>query len=173
MVLVDTSVWIRFLANRAPYAAEWDRLLDRGEAAGHDLIYGELLIGDPGGREPLLSSFNSCTGWLRCVIRTSSRLYALTNCMDGESVGSTRICSPRRWWPTYLSGQRTTDWPTWPANSESGTFQPRDADFKPRTSASGSRSDRPAITAVEAPAFASAAARATGRPPPAAHTARR
>jgi len=57
MVLVDTSVWIRFLANRKPYAAELDRLLDRDEAAAHDLIYGELLIGDPGGREPLLSSY--------------------------------------------------------------------------------------------------------------------
>jgi hypothetical protein len=26
IVLVDTSVWIRFLSNRAPYAAELDRL---------------------------------------------------------------------------------------------------------------------------------------------------
>jgi len=58
MVLVDTSVWIRFLANRAPYAAELDRLLDRGEAAGHDLIFGELLIGDRGGRAQLLSSYS-------------------------------------------------------------------------------------------------------------------
>lgn len=38
MVLVDTSVWIRSLANRAPYAP------------GHALVYGELLIGDRGGR---------------------------------------------------------------------------------------------------------------------------
>lgn len=57
MVLMDTSVWIRFLANRAPYAEQLDRLLDRDEAAGHDLIYGELLIGDPSGREQLLSSY--------------------------------------------------------------------------------------------------------------------
>jgi predicted nucleic acid-binding protein len=57
MVLVDTSVWIRFLANRKPYAGELDRLLDRDEAAGHDLIYGELLIGYPARREPLLSSY--------------------------------------------------------------------------------------------------------------------
>jgi predicted nucleic acid-binding protein len=56
MVLVDTSVWIRFLANRMPYAAELDRLLERGEAAGHDLVYGELLIGDSGGRTRLLDS---------------------------------------------------------------------------------------------------------------------
>ena len=57
MILVDTSVWIRFLTNRPPYAAELDRLLDKEEAAGHDLIYGELLIGDPGGRSPLLQSY--------------------------------------------------------------------------------------------------------------------
>jgi predicted nucleic acid-binding protein len=58
MVLVDTSVWIRFLANRMPYAAELDRLLESDEAAGHDLVYGELLIGDPGGRTQLLNSYD-------------------------------------------------------------------------------------------------------------------
>src|ERR1700693_2251597 len=41
MVLVDTSVWIRFLANRAPYAAALDR----------------LLIGDRGGRRKLLAAY--------------------------------------------------------------------------------------------------------------------
>src|SRR5260370_41595609 len=58
MVLVDTSVWIRFLANRMPYAAELDRLLERDEVAGHDLVYGELLIGDSGGRNQLLKSYH-------------------------------------------------------------------------------------------------------------------
>jgi predicted nucleic acid-binding protein len=57
MVLVDTSIWVRFLANRSPYAAELDRLLDIEEAAGHNLIYGELLIGDSGGRGKLLESY--------------------------------------------------------------------------------------------------------------------
>ena len=57
MVLVDTSVWIRFLANRLPYAAKLDRLLDKEESAGHNLIYGELLIGDPGGRAAMLDSY--------------------------------------------------------------------------------------------------------------------
>lgn len=57
MVLVDTSVWIRFLANKSPYAAELDGLLDQEEAAGHDLIYGELLIGDRSGRGNLLESY--------------------------------------------------------------------------------------------------------------------
>lgn len=58
MVLVDTSVWIRFLANRMPYAAELDGLLERNEVAGHDLVYGELLIGDSGGRTRLLNSYD-------------------------------------------------------------------------------------------------------------------
>ncbi|MDP2996220.1 MAG: PIN domain-containing protein [Bryobacterales bacterium] len=57
MVLVDTSVWIRFLANRAPYAAELDRLLGLDEVTGHELVYGELLIGDRGGRSKLLAAY--------------------------------------------------------------------------------------------------------------------
>jgi predicted nucleic acid-binding protein len=56
-VLVDTSVWIRFLANRAPYATELDQLLSQDEVSGHDLVYGELLIGDRGGRRALLSDY--------------------------------------------------------------------------------------------------------------------
>lgn len=57
MVLVDTSVWIRFLANRAPHAALLDALLARDEVIGHELIYGELLIGDRGGRAKLLAAY--------------------------------------------------------------------------------------------------------------------
>lgn len=57
MVLVDTSVWIRALANRAPYTAELDRLLALDEVAGHELVYGELLIGDRGGRAKLLAAY--------------------------------------------------------------------------------------------------------------------
>jgi predicted nucleic acid-binding protein len=57
MVLVDTSVWIRFLANRPPYAPELARLLALDEVTGHELVYGELLIGDRGGRHKLLDSY--------------------------------------------------------------------------------------------------------------------
>ena len=57
MVLVDTSVWIRFLTGRAPFAHALDDLLSRGDVAGHDLIYGELLIGDASGRRALLNDF--------------------------------------------------------------------------------------------------------------------
>ncbi|HZT77202.1 MAG TPA: PIN domain-containing protein [Vicinamibacterales bacterium] len=57
-VLVDTSVWIRFLSNRTPYAAELDALLGRDEVVGHDHVYGELLVGDKGGRKTLLSEYD-------------------------------------------------------------------------------------------------------------------
>ena len=56
-VLVDTSVWSRFLSNRAPYAAGLGALLARNEVCGHDLVYGELLIGDVGGRKLLLQDY--------------------------------------------------------------------------------------------------------------------
>jgi len=57
MVLVDTPVWVRFLANRPPYAQELDRLLAFEGVVGHELVYGELLIGDIGGRRKFLSFY--------------------------------------------------------------------------------------------------------------------
>jgi predicted nucleic acid-binding protein len=57
IVLVDTSVWIGFLSNRSPYAADLDRLLSREEVSGHEFVYGELLIGDAGGRKQLLVAY--------------------------------------------------------------------------------------------------------------------
>jgi predicted nucleic acid-binding protein len=57
MVLVDTSVWIRFLSNRAPYASQLEELLSRGEVCGHQFVLGELLIGDKGGRQQLLADY--------------------------------------------------------------------------------------------------------------------
>jgi predicted nucleic acid-binding protein len=81
MVLVDTSISIRFLASRTPYATELDRLPDPDEVAGHDLVCGELLIGDPGARGELLQSYalmhrlpghSSCG---RSYIRAGTKLY--------------------------------------------------------------------------------------------------
>jgi hypothetical protein len=57
MVLADTSVWIRFLGNRQPYAKELDRLLGLDEVVGHAMVFGELLIGDLGGRSRLLAAY--------------------------------------------------------------------------------------------------------------------
>ncbi len=51
IVLVDGSVWIRSLANQVPFVKELYRLLSLDAVAGPDLGYGELLIGDRGGRE--------------------------------------------------------------------------------------------------------------------------
>lgn len=59
-VLVDTSVWIRFLSGREPFGAQLDKLLEREEVLAHELVYGELLIGDSGRsaqRKALLSSY--------------------------------------------------------------------------------------------------------------------
>jgi predicted nucleic acid-binding protein len=57
MVIVDTSVWVRFLANRAPFAERLDALLDAGDVMAHDMVEGELLIGDRGGRPTLLAGY--------------------------------------------------------------------------------------------------------------------
>jgi predicted nucleic acid-binding protein len=58
MVLADTSVWIRFFRNQYPYAAELQRLINLGEVTGHDLIYGELLMGDSGGHGRRLAEYS-------------------------------------------------------------------------------------------------------------------
>ena len=57
MVLVDTSVWIRFLAGREPYVAELKILLSNDAVLSHDLVYAELFIGDVGGRAKLLAQY--------------------------------------------------------------------------------------------------------------------
>ena len=59
MVLVDTSVWIRFLAGRAPHAGALDRLLATDQVLSHDLVQGELLIGYGGrARTTLLAAYS-------------------------------------------------------------------------------------------------------------------
>ena len=57
MILVDTSVWIRYFAGQAPYSDQLDALLERREVVGHDLVHGELLIGDRGGRRGFLAQY--------------------------------------------------------------------------------------------------------------------
>ena len=57
MVLVDTSVWIRFFFGREPFLSGAGRLIRKAEAAGHELVYGELLMGDRGGRKQFLLDY--------------------------------------------------------------------------------------------------------------------
>lgn len=66
MVLADTSVWIRSLRAEQPYISEMDALLSQDRIAGHELVYGELLIGDRGGRTRLLASYERI--WQAAVV---------------------------------------------------------------------------------------------------------
>jgi len=61
VVLVDTSVWLRALAGRQPFARALDALLDGEEVLGHEMVYGELLVGDRGARAALLADYELIT----------------------------------------------------------------------------------------------------------------
>lgn len=78
MVLTDTSIWIRSLAGRAPYAGELDRLLSLDEVAGHKMVYGELLIGDTGGRKKLLAAYERGAGWIDVHLLASALVSKMT-----------------------------------------------------------------------------------------------
>ena len=86
MVLVDTSVWIRFLANRAPYAQELDKLLAFDEVAGHELVFGELLIGDRGGRRDLLEAYKQIY-WASCVPDNEVVEFVRARSVHGRGMG--------------------------------------------------------------------------------------
>lgn len=58
---MDTSVWIRALRGRAPFTKALRKLLEDEDVLGHDLVYGELLIGDRGGRASLLRDYARLT----------------------------------------------------------------------------------------------------------------
>lgn len=85
-VLVDTSVWIRFLSNRAPVAAELDRLLALGDVSGHDFVYGELLVGDRGVRTALLAHYEQMA---RAPLASHADVVTLVRerKLNGRSIG--------------------------------------------------------------------------------------
>jgi predicted nucleic acid-binding protein len=86
MVLVDTSVWIRFLANKSPYADELNSLLDREEVAGHELVFGELLIGDKRGRKALLSEYSRIS-WLQTIPHRELVAFVYSRRLNGRGAG--------------------------------------------------------------------------------------
>ncbi|MEZ0326179.1 MAG: type II toxin-antitoxin system VapC family toxin [Fimbriimonas sp.] len=57
MVLVDTSIWIRHISGSLANADALDDLLAQELVLGHPLVFGELLIGDRGGRSRLLNAY--------------------------------------------------------------------------------------------------------------------
>lgn len=58
-VIVDTSVWLRVLAGKQPYLNDLTdlSLSERYRVLGHEIVYGELLIGDKGARAAPLSTY--------------------------------------------------------------------------------------------------------------------
>ena len=57
MALVDTSGWIRSPTKRAPSTVEIYRFLSLDEFVRHELPYGELPIGNTGGRRRPLAAY--------------------------------------------------------------------------------------------------------------------
>lgn len=86
MVLVDTSVWVRALAGVEPYRRELDELLGRDEVLGHDFVYGELLIGDRGGRNDLLSAYSQMH-WASTVPHAEVVLLVQSRKLHGRGIG--------------------------------------------------------------------------------------
>ena len=97
IVLVDTSVSIGFLSDRASYAAKMDVLFSRDEVSGHDFVYGELLVGDRGGRKEMLADHEQMHQARSCLTRISLHLCVLAVYMGGVSAGLMYIylLSPR------------------------------------------------------------------------------
>ena len=96
MVLVDTSVWIRFLSNRAPYAARLQALLVADKVIGHELVYGELLIGDTGRRRSILPALTrnvaGLFGGIAARIRRPNRSLTMV-LLSTENRPNRRHCS--------------------------------------------------------------------------------
>lgn len=59
MVLIDTSAWIRFFLRREPFLSGVATLLRHRRVVRHALIYGELLVGDCGGRTLFLEDYET------------------------------------------------------------------------------------------------------------------
>jgi predicted nucleic acid-binding protein len=109
MVLVDTSVWIRFLANREPFASGLDRLLVTGDAAGHEFVFGELLMGDVGGgREKLLADYAMMTP-ATPISHDDVVAFVQARALSGRGVG---------WIDAHLLASVLVDgWQLWTADS--------------------------------------------------------
>ena len=86
MVIVDTSVWIRSLAGRTPYTDEMDRLLAMDAVYGHELVYGELLIGDRGGRVKFLTEYE-CMHQSETVPHRDVVRFARERSLHGRGAG--------------------------------------------------------------------------------------
>jgi hypothetical protein len=121
MVLVDTSVWIRFRTGREPYATELDSLLERDEVAGHELVFGELRIGDKGGRRKLLDAYEQMHQATPVPHGDVVPSYGSAVCMVKGPDGLMSTCWPRLSSVDTASGPRILDLPLSRRSSTSRT----------------------------------------------------
>ena len=108
MVLVDTSIWIRFLAGTEPYANTLDRRLSGDEVLGHDFV-GGLLIVDRGSRAQLLAQYKL----MRQALVANPEVVELpgtTRSTAAELDGLTPISSLQRLSQIGGSGPRIAHW---------------------------------------------------------------
>jgi hypothetical protein len=104
MVLVDTSVWLRFLAGRQPFVGEVDVLLEREDVLGHAMVYGELLTGDRRSRSRLLAALDLIPT-APSVPHTEVVSFVRTRRLQGRGIGwidahllaSTLVAGARLW----------------------------------------------------------------------------
>ena|SRR5579872_3810884 len=57
MILVDTSIWVRYFAGQEPFLSKTRKLLADGKVIAHELVYVEVLMGDQGSRTQFLEDY--------------------------------------------------------------------------------------------------------------------
>lgn len=86
MILADTSVWVRSFLQRPGFAAELRRQLLEGRIAGHELVYGELLMGDTGRRGAFLHDYE-CLPWAKMAPHVEAVTLARQHKLTGKGLG--------------------------------------------------------------------------------------
>lgn len=107
MTLVDTSVWVRALMGKPEYQTKLDSLLARRTAGGHELVHGELLAGDTGGRVHLLRDYRELL-WAPRLPHDRVAAWARQHKLCGRGVG---------WIDLHLlASAQEQHWPLWTAD---------------------------------------------------------
>jgi predicted nucleic acid-binding protein len=113
MILLDTSVWIRFLRYREPFAPKVRDLLLADRVTGHALVYGELFIGDIGGRSKLLADYERLP-WTSTLPHEEVVAFARSRKLHGRGVS---------WIDVHLLASAfLADLPVWTADERFATI---------------------------------------------------
>jgi predicted nucleic acid-binding protein len=84
----EPPVWVHFFAGREPFKSEAIRLLRNRQAAAHELVHGEVLIGDTGVREEFLADYEQLP-FVRTVPHGEVVGLVLVRRLNGRGVGWT------------------------------------------------------------------------------------